>query len=136
MFFYGDVAYAQTWQLLTLKNCIEPFSYANTAYVVASALVSARLFCKNLGNLQKVFWVNGLPPPLAKNSPCAYGFLDATYKTSRYALPLFFLYVKTNVNYCVVESFVIRRETRQAICEALDVLREWNICGTHFGNSG
>lgn len=28
--------------------------------------------------------------------------LDATYKTSRYALPLFFLCVKTNVNYCVV----------------------------------
>lgn len=28
--------------------------------------------------------------------------LNATYKTSRYALPLFFLCVKTNVNYCVV----------------------------------
>lgn len=28
--------------------------------------------------------------------------LDATYQTSRYALPLFFLCVKTNVNYCVV----------------------------------
>ena len=52
-FVYGDVVYAQTWQVLTLKNCIEPFSYASTAYVVASALVSVRLFCKNLGNLQK-----------------------------------------------------------------------------------
>ena len=63
MFVYGDVVYAQTWQVLTLKNCIEPFSYASTAYVVASALISVRLF-----------WANGLPPPLAKNSPYAYGF--------------------------------------------------------------
>ena len=61
MFVYGDVVYAQTWQVLTLKNCIEPFSYASTAYVVASALISVRLF-----------WANGLPPPLAKNSPYAY----------------------------------------------------------------
>ena len=31
----GDVVYAQTWQVLTLKNCIEPLSYASTAYFVA-----------------------------------------------------------------------------------------------------
>ena len=36
MFVYGDVVYAQTWQVLTLKNCIEALSYARTAYVVAS----------------------------------------------------------------------------------------------------
>ena len=36
MFDYGDVVYAQTWQVLTLKNCIEALSYASTAYVVAS----------------------------------------------------------------------------------------------------
>ena len=73
MFVYGDVVYAQTWQVLTLKNCMEPFSYASAAYVVASALVSVRLFCKNLGKRAKIFWANGLPPPLAKNSPYAYG---------------------------------------------------------------
>ena len=55
MFVYGDVVYAQTWQVLTLKNCMEPFSYASAAYVVASALVSVRLFCKNLGNLKTFF---------------------------------------------------------------------------------
>ena len=32
------------------------------------ALVSFRLFCKNLAN----FWANGLPLPLAKNCPYAY----------------------------------------------------------------
>ena len=37
------------------------------------ALASFRLFCKNLGNLQEFFWANGLPPPLAKNCPYAYG---------------------------------------------------------------
>ena len=53
MFVYGNVlVYAQTWQVLPLKNCIEPFSYAGAAYVVASALVSVRLFSKNLSNLQ------------------------------------------------------------------------------------
>ena len=36
MFVYGDVVYAQTWQVLTLKNCIEALSCASTAYVVAS----------------------------------------------------------------------------------------------------
>ena len=65
MFVYGDVVYAQTWQVLTLKNCMEPFSYASTAYVVASALVSVRPICKNLSNLQKIFgqMVYRSPPP-------------------------------------------------------------------------
>ena len=65
-FVFGDVVYAQTWQVLTLKNCIEPFSYASTAYVVASALVSVRLFCKHLGNLPKFFGQMVYPPPPGK----------------------------------------------------------------------
>ena len=36
MFICGAVVYAQTWRVLTLKNCIEALSYASTAYVVAS----------------------------------------------------------------------------------------------------
>ena len=37
MFVYGGVVYAQkNFMVLTLKNCIEPPSYASTAYVVAS----------------------------------------------------------------------------------------------------
>ena len=36
MFVYCDVVYAQTWQVLTLKNCFEALSYASSAYVVAS----------------------------------------------------------------------------------------------------
>ena len=63
MFVCGDVVYAQTWQVLTMENCMEPFSYASTAYLVASALVSVRLFCKNLGNLQKFFEQMVYRPP-------------------------------------------------------------------------
>ena len=35
-FVYVDVFYGQTWQILTLKNCIGPLSYAIKAYVFAS----------------------------------------------------------------------------------------------------
>ena len=35
MFVYGNVVYAQTWEVLTLKNCIEPPQHASTAYVFA-----------------------------------------------------------------------------------------------------
>ena len=63
MFVYGDVVYAQIWQVLTPKNCMEPFSYASAAYVVASALVSVRLFCKHLGNLPKFFGQMVYRPP-------------------------------------------------------------------------
>jgi hypothetical protein len=44
--------------------------------------------------------------------------LDATYKTTKYALPLFFLVVKTNIDYQIVGSFVTQSETTEAIKEA------------------
>ena len=52
--------------------------------------------------------------------------LDATYKTMRYELPLFFLVVKTNVNYTVVGAFITLNETTAAIEEALKIFRAWN----------
>ena len=52
--------------------------------------------------------------------------LDATYKTTKYELPLFFLSVKTNVGYSVVAEFVIQSETAPQISEALNVLSQWN----------
>ena len=45
------------------------------------ALVSVRLFCKNLGNLQEFFGqmvYRPPPPPLAKNCLYAYGSLGET----------------------------------------------------------
>ena len=52
--------------------------------------------------------------------------LDATYKTTRYALPLFFLVVKTNVDYQVVATFVSESETEDTIIEALRIIKGWN----------
>ena len=52
--------------------------------------------------------------------------LDATYKTTKYSLFLFFLVVKTNVNYQIVGSFVLQSETSKSIAEALKVISDWN----------
>ena len=57
------------------------------------------------------------------NSTC---LLDATYKTTKYSLPLFFVVVKTNVDYQVVSSFVVQDETRTAITEALRIIKKRN----------
>ena len=51
--------------------------------------------------------------------------LDATYRTTRYALPLFFICVRTNVDYIIVASFITQNESSGAIAEALDVLKSW-----------
>lgn len=52
--------------------------------------------------------------------------LDATYKTTKYCLPLYFLVVKTNMEYKVVAAFVTQSETTEAIKEALSVIMKWN----------
>jgi len=52
--------------------------------------------------------------------------LDATYKTTKYAVPLFFLCVKTNVDYCVVGTFVTQYEDSSSIAEALQMINQWN----------
>ena len=51
--------------------------------------------------------------------------LDATYKTTKYALPLFFLVVKMNIDYHIMASFVTQSETTEAVKEALQVIKEW-----------
>ena len=53
-------------------------------------------------------------------------FLDATYRTTRYTLPLFFLVVKTNVDYQVVATFVLENEDTNSIQEALEIIKSWN----------
>lgn len=52
--------------------------------------------------------------------------LDATYKTTRYAVPLFFLCVRTNVDYIVVATFVTQFEDRVSIAEAINIIRDWS----------
>ena len=52
--------------------------------------------------------------------------LDATYKATKYAVPLFFLAIKTNVNYQVVRSFAIEDETTTSIIEVISIIKSWN----------
>ena len=52
--------------------------------------------------------------------------IDATYKTTRYDLALFFICVRTNVGYSVVGEFITQAETAEHISEALQQLRVWN----------
>lgn len=57
----------------------------------------------------------------AKNVIC----LDATYKTTDYALPLFFLVVRTPVAYVTVGAFIVQFETSQHIEEELKIFKQW-----------
>ncbi|XP_065654356.1 uncharacterized protein LOC136080895 [Hydra vulgaris] len=52
--------------------------------------------------------------------------LDATYKTTKYSLPLFFLVVKTNVDYQIVGTFICEGESAKNIQSALAKIKEWN----------
>ena len=52
--------------------------------------------------------------------------MDATYKTTRYELPLFFIPVRANVGYSHVAQFITQNEIVQDIQEALEVLKTWN----------
>ena len=45
--------------------------------------------------------------------------MDATYKTTKYNIPLFFLTVRTNVGYTVVAEFIVQEETAAYIKEHL-----------------
>lgn len=52
--------------------------------------------------------------------------IDATYKTTLYDVPLFFVTVRTNVGYTVAAEFIVQSETSEDTEEALGILKEWN----------
>jgi hypothetical protein len=52
--------------------------------------------------------------------------MDATYKTSKYDLPAFFVCVNTNVGYSTVGCFITADETKAAIKRGLGYLKQWN----------
>ena len=51
--------------------------------------------------------------------------MDATYRTCRLMLPLFFLAVKSNVNYSPVATFIVQNEDATSICEALSRIKDY-----------
>ena len=52
--------------------------------------------------------------------------IDATYKTTKYKLALFFICVRTNAGYSVVTEFIVQNESADNIEEALQKLKSWN----------
>ena len=52
--------------------------------------------------------------------------MDATYKTTHYDVPLYFLCVRTNVGYQTVAKFVVQSESKESILKAIEILKEWN----------
>lgn len=49
--------------------------------------------------------------------------IDATYKTTEYAMPLFLLCVRTNTGYATVSEFIVQDETAASISEALSIIK-------------
>ena len=86
--------------------------------------VSLSASCQQGGGLLVVYQSQWQRRLLARyGSMC---LLDATYKTTRYSLPLFFLCVRTNVDYAVAAVFVAQSENSSIITEALELIRSWN----------
>ena len=50
--------------------------------------------------------------------------MDATYKTTKYTVPLYLLAVKTNVDTQVVAVFMVSKETTAYLTEAVNLLHE------------
>lgn len=50
--------------------------------------------------------------------------LDATYKTTDYTVPLFFIVVKSPVGYVIGRTLIVQFETSACISEALSVSRK------------
>ena len=53
--------------------------------------------------------------------------LDATHKICKYALPLFFLVVQTNVNFQLAAIIVLEDESSSLIIKALEIIKKWNL---------
>ena len=52
--------------------------------------------------------------------------LDATYNTTWYGMPLYFLCVSSNVGYINVATMLLADDTTEAIADALRVVSSWN----------
>ena len=90
--------------------------------------IEGNLIVKKLNTVNRLLFVHQTKSQkyLLKKYGNNICLLDATYKTSRYSVPLFFLVTKTNVDYQIVGSFAIQYETTTSITEALNVIKSWN----------
>ena len=79
-------------------------------------------------NGTELLWVH--QEPWQQDLLIKYGntvsMIDATYKSTKYDLPLFFITVRTNTGYCVVAEFIVQGETKESIQNALSIIKSWN----------
>ena len=103
--------------IITSKQFFRPFMKHEDAATLSTEV------CEQFS--QKLIWVH--QEEWQQKLCLKYGnmisLIDATYKATKYDLPLFFICVRTNVGYCVVAEFVIQDETTQQILEPLTILR-------------
>jgi len=52
--------------------------------------------------------------------------IDATYKSTKYDLPLFFITVHTNTGYCVIAEFIVQGEAKESLESALSIIKSCN----------
>ena len=52
--------------------------------------------------------------------------MDGTYKITKYAIPLFFVCVHTNIGYKVVAEFICQTKEKESISKALGIIKSWN----------
>jgi hypothetical protein len=52
--------------------------------------------------------------------------LDSTYNTCNFSVPLYMVAVQTNSGFVVVASFILGRDTKEQICEALQKIKNFN----------
>ena len=80
------------------------------------------------GEVTQLLWVH--QQKWQQDLMCRYGnqisLIDATYRTMRYELPLFFVCTRTNVGYSIIAQFVVQSESEECIAEALCVLKAQN----------
>ena len=99
-----------------------------SSYVGNDAVDDTTAITDNCSYTQTLLWVHQTEwqKELLKRYGNTMSLIDATYKTTRYDLALFFICVRTNVGYSVVAEFVVQSKNKENIEEALKVLKKWN----------
>ncbi len=97
-------------------------------YVGNDGIDDTAAITDNSSYTQTLLWVHQTEwqRELLKRYGNNISLIDATYKTTRYELALFFICIRTNVGYSVVSEFVVQSENAESIKEALTVLKQWN----------
>ena len=77
MFVYGNVVYAQTWYW-PWKTVSSHLLLPGRPMLLQYGPHFFSTLSGKFGQLERFFWANGLPPPLAKNFPYAYENISLT----------------------------------------------------------